>query len=249
MRKVLIFAGTTEGRIAADRLAEEGIVHTVCVATDYGALMLKEAPLRSVHRGRMTQEEMCELIRQGGYAEVIDATHPYAELVTQNIQRAVRTLKQEYGIEVSYVRIRRESDLEEAEGFTDSTDLEIRHFASVCECVHALMQTKGAVLLTTGSRDLAKYCASQSLKERLFVRVLPSAESLRICSEHGIMGRQIIAMQGPFLTEMNTALIRQYGICHLVTKESGVCGGYREKLEAARQTGCRVYVIDRPRED
>ena len=61
--------------------------------------------------------------------------------------------------------------------------------------------------------------------------------------EQGIKGRQILALQGPFSTEMNAAILKQYDIRHMVTKNSGRTGGYREKLEAAKMLGIPVYVI------
>ena len=61
--------------------------------------------------------------------------------------------------------------------------------------------------------------------------------------EQGIKGRQILALQGPFSTEMNAAILKQYDIRHMVTKNSGRTGGYQEKLEAAKMLGIPVYVI------
>lgn len=78
--------------------------------------------------------------------------------------------------------------------------------------------TEGNILLTTGSKELAVYCASGRLKDRLHVRILPGRESLEQCMEQGIKGRQILALQGPFSTEMNAAILRQYDIRHMVTK-------------------------------
>lgn len=62
----------------------------------------------------------------------------------------------------------------------------------------------------------------------------------------GFFPAHLIAMQGPFSTEINAALIRQFHIDVLVTKESGNSGGYNEKLMAAEQTGTDVVVIKRP---
>lgn len=104
--------------------------------------------------------------------------------------------------------------------------------------------TEGNILLTTGSKELAVYCASGRLKDRLHVRILPGRESLELCMEQGIKGRQILALQGPFSTEMNAAILRQYDIRHMVTKNSGRAGGCQEKLEAAKMLGIPVYVIE-----
>ncbi|MCM1542442.1 MAG: precorrin-6A/cobalt-precorrin-6A reductase, partial [Blautia sp.] len=90
MREILIFAGTTEGRILSERLAEAGIPHTVCVATEYGEIVLGQHPLVKVHRGRMNREEIEAFLKAGGFSAVVDATHPFAEEITRNIKAAVK---------------------------------------------------------------------------------------------------------------------------------------------------------------
>ena len=42
MKKLVIFAGTTEGRRLSEILADAGIAHTVCVATEYGEIVMRE---------------------------------------------------------------------------------------------------------------------------------------------------------------------------------------------------------------
>ena len=54
-------------------------------------------------------------------------------------------------------------------------------------------------------------------------------------------------MQGPFSKELNVALLKQYHIKTLVTKDTGGYGGFREKAEAAREAGCALLVVERPR--
>ena len=48
---------------------------------------------------------------------------------------------------------------------------------------------------------------------------------------------------------MNEATIRQYGIRIMVTKDGGKAGGFRGKIEAARNTGTRVVLIARPEDE
>ena len=92
MKEILIFAGTTEGRALSEALTDAGIAHTVCVATEYGEIVLKENPLVSIHRGRMDQEEIRHFVEKGNFLAVVDATHPYATVVTQNIKAAMKDL-------------------------------------------------------------------------------------------------------------------------------------------------------------
>lgn len=232
MKKILIFAGTTEGRRLSDWLCERQVPNTVCVATEYGEIVLKDNPCRRIQVGRKNAEEMRNMIREESYEVVIDATHPFAELVTKQIQEAVE------GLNIVYYRLLRET--EETVSYR-----KMHFFENHSSCAEALEKMEGNILLTTGSKDLQIY-NREALKGRLYARVLPSVESLSLCQKAGIAGKQVLALQGPFSVEMNTALIRQYGISCMVTKESGKSGGFTEKIEAAKQVDIPVYVIGRP---
>lgn len=232
MKEILIFAGTTEGRKLSECLSKADILHTVCVATEYGEIVLTENACAHVHRGRMDVEEMSAFISDGQFSAVVDATHPYAQVVTENIRNAMK------GMDIPYIRLKRETD--------DSYDYDkTRSFECNEDCAEALLQINGNILLTTGSKELSVYCGYESLKDRLYVRVLPGLESLNLCNENGIMGKHILALQGPFTVDMNEAMLRQYDISCLVTKKSGRAGGYIEKLEAAKRLDIPVYVVER----
>lgn len=237
MCKILIFAGTTEGRKLSETLCAAGIRHTICVATEYGEIVLKEHPYAQVHMGRMDCAAIEQLIRRNRYEVVIDATHPYATAVTENIKTAVAD-----DAKITYIRLKRETDLE--------ADYEqVTCFKDHAACASALKKIDGNILLTTGSKELADYCADEQVKERLYVRVLPGIESIRLCMEQGIRGKHILALQGPFHTALNEALFEQYDIRCLVTKKSGAAGGWREKIAAAKNRNIPVYVIGQPQKE
>lgn len=236
MKQILIFAGTTEGRVLAERLCSLQMPCTVCVATQYGGQVMGERPGLTVRTGRMGPEEMRRFIWEGDYAAVVDATHPYATLVSEHIREGIQ------GLSLPYLRLKR--DTHTAETIQEEGE-RLLYFDSHEACAAYLAGTKGNILLTTGSRELAVYAGAIS-KSRLFVRVIPSVESLQACNACGIVGRQIIAMQGPFLSEMNRALIAQFHIRYLVTKESGTTGGFGEKVEAACAAGIPALVIGNP---
>ena len=117
---------------------------------------------------------------------------------------------------------------------------------SAAEAAAWLQTREGRVLLTTGARELSAYAALDP--ERLIPRVLPSHESLAACETLGIPHRNIIAMQGPFSKELNAAMIRQYGVRYLVSKDGGGPGGFPEKAAAAKETGAQLIVLRRPEE-
>lgn len=251
MAKVLIYSGTTEGRMLAQQLAQAGIECDVHVATEYGQIVMPQLDRVNVHVGRLDANEMYEAARNG-YAAVVDATHPFATEVSANIRKSLETL------DVPYIRLARKMDIvtdtaQENEGGNtgnrNSGNGHVRYFADYESCAAALESTDGNILLTTGSKELGIFCNDGKLCERLYVRVLPGQDNIALCEAAGMRGKQIIAMQGPFSTEMNTALINQFSIKYLVTKASGEHSGFAEKLEAARNCGIEAFVIGMQAED
>lgn len=243
MSKVLLFGGTTEGRAIAKILSENKIECDVCVATEYGEMVMEEMPLVRVKTGRLSPDDMTALVRGGRYDVVIDATHPFAVEVSANIRRGVGAAS----AKIPLIRFERDTKL--SSNPDNDGDKNVIYFDDVASCAASLAQTEGKILLTTGSKELGDFCRSDSLRERLVARVLPGMESVRLCYEAGLTGKQIIAMQGPFSEQMNRAVIEEYGISALVMKESGKTGGADEKVRAAKAAGIPCYVIRRPMEN
>ena len=111
-----------------------------------------------------------------------------------------------------------------------------------------LSHTDGNVFLTTGSKDLDVFTHVPAYEKRLYVRVLPLRDSLERALFLGYAPGHIICMQGPFSTELNVAMFRQYKARFVVTKDSGKPGGFAEKQEAARMAGAQLIVVGRPPE-
>ncbi|WP_195984348.1 precorrin-6A reductase [Clostridium sp. D33t1_170424_F3] len=234
MPSVLLFAGTSEGRELAERLIGCGLQIYVSVATGYGEALLPRAGLH-VLQGRMDKEQIEQFLRAHTVDCVVDATHPYAVLATKNIQSAC------HGLAVDYLRLLRERT--EA-SFSERQDY--LYVENAQAAVDALYKTQGNVLLTTGSKDLSAFTQIPDYQQRLFVRILPSVEAVQHGLDLGVAPSRLICMQGPFSKELNLALLHQFAIQTLVTKESGKAGGFTEKLEAAQEAGIQTIVIGRP---
>ena len=83
---ILIFSGTADGRRLSRHLADRGADVTVCVATEYGSEEQGEYAGIRVLAGRLDAEGMKALLP--GFALCIDATHPYALRVSENLRAA-----------------------------------------------------------------------------------------------------------------------------------------------------------------
>ena len=226
--KIVIFGGTTEGRELSRLLADRGAEIVVSVATEYGREEQRICNGVTVVVGRKDRVEMGALLR--GATLCVDATHPYAVEASKNIRAACEDTR------TPYRRLLREASASDADAV----------FADASGAATYLEHTSGNILLTTGAKELRRYANLDP--SRLYPRILPAHDGLSACEALGIPRRNIIAMQGPFSRELNEALIVQYKIAYLVTKDGGTVGGFPEKAEAARNTGAKLILIRRPDE-
>ena len=231
MYKLCVFAGTSEGRQLVKWLASfDGLSITACAATEYGGELLEEIPGVKVSAQRLDEGQMEAFFKEENFDYVVDATHPYAPIVTENIRNACTATG------TAYLRLLRDGGLPEDCVCVDST----------ADAVEWLSHREETVLLTVGSKELAAYKGLPGFAERYYARVLPVADSIELCKQVGVPTAHIIAMQGPFTKELNGAILHATGARILVTKQTGTKGGFWEKAEAARATGAQLLVIGRP---
>lgn len=227
-KKICLFAGTTEGRELACFLAGKCAL-TVCVATEYGEILLDGLESADIRTGRLTEAAMEALFEKEKYDLIADATHPYAKEASANIRCAANVCGREY------LRISR------ALGDAVSGCFYVSSAMAAAEC---LAEESGNIFVSTGMKELPAFASIS--RERLFVRVLPSVPSIEACEKENIPPSHIIAAQGPFSVETNLANFRWAKARWLVTKQSGRAGGFDEKLDAARELGMHVVVIGAP---
>ena len=233
MKKIVIFGGTSEGRLLAKYCDENFIPAIVCVATEYGTELLEEYKNISVSEGRKDEEAMKKLFLDNNVEKVYDATHPYAKIVSENIIKVCNELKLEY------VRILRDSKV-----LDKTLEKYYKEFENIEEVVDYLKDKNEKVLIATGSKELYKYKDLEV--KNLYPRVLANMIGIKACEDIGIPSSNIIAMQGPFDIDTNVALLKKYACKYLITKESGDIGGFSEKIEACKKVDAKALVIKRP---
>ena len=219
--KVVIFSGTTEGRELSRAVAALEIEATVCVATELGAEEQGRTPGITVCTGRLDADAMAALLQ--GAALCVDAT--------RNICAAAAAVGVEY-----HRLLRPASDLP-----TGSVVLQ-----TAAQAAAYLAGKPGNILLATGAKELPAFAPLDPA--RLYPRVLPTLAGITACETAGIPHRNIIAMQGPFTRELNVAVMHQFYIAYMVTKDGGAAGGFAEKAQAAAQCGVQLIVLRRPEE-
>ncbi|MBR3477348.1 MAG: precorrin-6A reductase [Candidatus Methanomethylophilaceae archaeon] len=231
MKDVLVFSGTTEGRSIAKMLDEAGADVHVRVATGFGAEVMDGDGIDDIQVGSCGGAEgIAREIRNKGCSVVVDATHPYASVISEHIRQACEATG------TQLVRILRDASAQDG----------MVVVGSVKEAAEFLSGTEGVVLVTTGSKEAEEYTRIPDYKERVVIRVLSTLASMEKCASLGFEGKNLVCAQGPFSEESNVALINQIGAKWIVTKDSGPSGGFPEKVSAAEKSGARIVLVARP---
>ena len=179
---------------------------------------------------------MAKLAAERGMHAIVDASHPYSLVAHANAKKVALDLS------IPYFRWMRPPVAINGDAvfFARTHELAARAACSFSR----------PVFLTTGSRNIIPYALeARRTGVRLVVRVLPHPQSIAACRGAGVPDKHIVKGRGPFSIEANRAVIREFGIGTLVTKDSGVEGGFPAKIEAAQLEKCRVIVVQRPEEN
>ncbi|MDR3600833.1 MAG: precorrin-6A reductase [Desulfosporosinus sp.] len=232
--RLLVLAGTEDGRALAEALKQRGYDILVSTLTAYGADLALEQGLQT-RSGAMDAQLLTNLLEGGAFAALVDATHPYAVQVKEVAKTVCEKLS------LPYLRWQR-SPLE----------LEVHpllHWADDIPAAAQIAVKLGGqrILLTTGSNGLPEWISQSCLQDKtLYIRVLPTAEVLERCQALGFKPYQIIAAQGPFSQAWDEAMFKQLTIDIVVAKESGKVGGTLEKVQACLSLNIPLIILKRP---
>lgn len=229
---ILLMGGTSESATIAQAIADAGLSVLVSMATDV-PLTLPSCRNIETRRGRLSLEQLIDLIGERGITALVDAAHPYALEAHKTARAAAQHAS------IPYIHwLRPESDL--------SSFANLRFAANHDEAARLAVGLRRPILLTIGSRNLSPYvCAARAANVAMYARVLPCSESVEACHVAGLRVSEVVAARGPFTVEDTLLLLRSLQIGTLVTKESGEAGGVPEKLEAATRAECNVVVVQR----
>ncbi len=232
---ILLLGGAGETRALAEGLLAAGWQVLVSTATDY-PLELGCHPNLRRRAGPLDEAWLEALLQQEQIAVVLVATHPYAVRIRALAHRVAAAQG------LPCIHYERPAGTE-----VDGVDANLIWADDHAEAARLAVAPRLAVLLTIGANNLAPYVeAAREAGCSLTARVLPREASLRRCRELGLPDGCVIAKQGPFSIEQNREHLHTAGAGVLVTKNSGMVGGFAEKIEAARLEGCLLVIVRRP---
>ena len=221
---IIVFGGTTEGRMAAKVLDESGATYCYSTRGDFQDIQL----VHGIHvTGAMEVPEMVAFCHEHGIRLIVDAAHPFAV----NLHRNVIDLAGQIGVPIiRYDRIYspHDEDIVWCKDYDDAISQLRAHGVN-------------RLLALTGVNTINPLRAYWQERECWF-RILNRGESLAGAQKAGFPADHLVYYE----KDDTAALIERLRPQAIITKESGMSGGFAEKVEAARQARIRVFVVERP---
>ncbi len=243
---VLVMAGTSDARKIIKCLSREGVNVLATATTKHGTDLALSSGANRTLEGRFNCEQLVRIIEVNNIQYLIDATHPFASLATQNAVLASDKTGTEYlRFERPPTELPESQLLHKCSSFEEAITkiLEIRKEKKENPLDKKRVQRR--ILHLAGVNTL-HYLTERIDPALIVARVLPSVYSVEKCLKMGILHGNIVAMEGIFSKEFNAILMKEYKIDLVLTKESGDSGGVMSKIEAALDLEIPVVIVMRP---
>ena len=213
---ILVFGGTTEGRKAVEVLEEGGNAYYYSTKTGEQDITLHHGQRID---GALDAEAMQTFCREQGIRLIVDAAHPFASQLHQTIAQVSELLNIPT---IRYERIYPERD---------SEITWIDDYSQIPRDIHSL-------LATTGVQSISKLKPLEAEGIRIYYRILQRESSIALALKQGASPEQLCYYEDPQDIPVEAEAI--------LLKESGLSGGFSEKVEAAKARGMRIIALKRP---
>lgn len=226
---IWIIGGTSEARELVDRIRDLEDKFIVTVATESGKEFLD---IKNLEIGRMNLEEMENFIQEKKIGLIVDLTHPFAKIVSENAAWAAENMSIDY---LRYSRPRIDS----------KSGVILNSYEEAYDYIDKLEST---IFFTSGSNNIEEFEKVKGKSKHIY-RILPARESLNKCIENQVHIRDIVALVGPFSLQANKSMFQEYKAEYVVMKDSGKKGGTEEKIKACEELGIIAIIIAREKEE
>ena len=217
---ILVFGGTTEGRKAAEVLEEAGKAYYYSTKTGEQDITLHHGQRID---GALDSEAMLAFCQEHDIRLIVDAAHPFAKQLHQTIIDVAAEAQ------IPIVRYDR---------FYPPRDHDITWIDDYISLTSHLLPLT-SLLATTGVQSISKLKPLESKGIKIYYRILPRESSISLAKAQGATNDQLC-----FYEDGNTIDVDADAI---LLKESGISGGFAEKVAAARAKGMRIFALKRPK--
>lgn len=224
---ILVLGGTTEGRIAVKTLEEAGKPFYYSTKGDEQEVLLHNG-IRL--QGAMDAEKMETFCIQHGIKLLIDAAHPFAE----QLHKTVEQVSSASGIPV--IRFERI--------FVRHDEEHITWCKNYDDAIRWIKKEEILTLLAlTGVQSISKLESLWKESTCCYFRILDRDSSRELACKQGYPEEHLRYYH---YGEDERSLMQELHPEAILIKESGVSGGFCEKVKAAQELGIRIFAICRP---
>ena len=213
---ILVFGGTTEGRKAVEVLEEGGSLYFYSTKTGEQDITLHHGQRID---GALDAEAMRAFCGEHDIRLIVDAAHPFASQLHLTIAQVSESLNIPT---IRYERIYPDRD---------SEITWIDDYSQIPRDIHSL-------LATTGVQSISKLKPLEAEGIRIYYRILQRESSIALALKQGASTEQLCYYEDPQDIPVEAEAI--------LLKESGLSGGFPEKVEAAKAKGMRIIALKRP---
>ncbi len=225
---ILVFGGTTEGRKTITALEEAGTTYWYSTKTGEQDVTLHHGRRTD---GAMDKKAMIDFCQEHAIRLIIDAAHPFAQVLHQTIADVSQQLNLPV-IRFERIYPPRDPDI-----------IWIDDYSDLCHLLPSLGEVMGVgltLLATTGVQSIAKLKPLEQKGIKIYYRILNRKSSIELAHQQGATDEQLC-----FYDEKESSHLSPL-TSHLLLKESGISGGFIEKVKAARAKGMRIIAIKHP---
>lgn len=235
--RYIVMSGTSDATKVIEFLSQDKNNYILATTvTDYGGKIAENAGASEVISKALKEEDFINVIKEKDIDTLVDATHPFAAVATET---AIESCEK---AGINYIRYERASTV------LPESDLiyYVDSFPEGADTAKELLGEDKRLMHLAGVLNL--HTITETLNpEQVVPRVLPNNFSISKTLETGVPAGNIIAMQGTYSKEFNMALMKEYDISAIITKESGESGGAENKISAALELDIPVIIITRPK--
>ena len=228
---ILVFGGTTEGRKAVEVLEEAGTAYFYSTKTGEQDITLHHGQRID---GALDREAMLLFCREQGIRLLVDAAHPFAAQLHQTVA--------DVAVELAVPVVRYERIFPERDPAIAWLD-DYAALCPVCCDVFATNSRSPLLLATTGVQSISRLKPLERQGVRLVYRILPRPSSIALAKKQGAVDDQLCYYEEG---EDERRILEQLHPDAILLKESGLTGGFQEKVEAAKALGIRIFALKRP---
>jgi cobalt-precorrin-5B (C1)-methyltransferase len=228
--KILLFGGTTEGKATSNWLDDLEISHFYSTKTSSGNY---DSKFGQRICGAMDVEEICSFCDENEIDLLIDAAHPFAEVLHHSIVAA--------GTEshLPVLRVERDAVPRMESEF-------IQYHKTLASILAELKESKKRKILSLLGVKALPVIHKTMPSAEIWYRILDFPSSLEIAQEAGIESDKLIVSAAFEGMESLEDLLLEKGIDAMITKESGYSGLLDQKMELALKHQIPLHVIARP---